>query len=485
VLELLGLEPLADVDGASLRPRIDGDEAGEDALAYGETLMPRIEFGWSELYSLRGERYKYIDAPTPELYDLQADPGELQNLAFQERDLAAEMSGLLEQWRTGAEATGAAQAAERTMTPEEEARLRSLGYLAGDAHKSDPGDADRTRPDPKDMIGEVRALDDARDLLAGGDAEGALAGVATILDANPGNHQARTTRVLALIELGRLGEAEVAASEAKIAAREDADASRELMAKAGGLLASIYQLAGKQPQAEEEYRAVIDLDPTSQGARVDLARLLLHAGRAEESQALIDEVLAVDPSHGMALAMQLRLADARGDDAGALRAAEGLADQRAGDPPTLVRAGRLLMGDGQPARAAACFELALELGERLDPTVLGELGTARLGADDLDGAWDAFQAAANLRPNDPRPPYFLGTIALRQGDEPRARSHFDRSLALDRRFTAPLIRLGQWLAQQGRTDEALEAFNAALQRNPGDAEARSWIERLQGATANR
>ncbi len=48
--------------------------------AYSETLMPRFNFGWSELRSLRSEGLKVIEAPRPEVYDLEADPGELMNL---------------------------------------------------------------------------------------------------------------------------------------------------------------------------------------------------------------------------------------------------------------------------------------------------------------------------------------------------------------------------------------------------------------------
>ena len=51
------------------------------AALYAETLAPRLDFGWSELRAWRDGRYKYIRAPRPELYDLEADPGETRNLA--------------------------------------------------------------------------------------------------------------------------------------------------------------------------------------------------------------------------------------------------------------------------------------------------------------------------------------------------------------------------------------------------------------------
>src|SRR5262249_59214769 len=47
---------------------------------YAETLAPRVDFGWSELRSLRDGRYKYVKAPRPELYDVEADPAETRDL---------------------------------------------------------------------------------------------------------------------------------------------------------------------------------------------------------------------------------------------------------------------------------------------------------------------------------------------------------------------------------------------------------------------
>ena len=66
----------------------DTSELGLEA--YAEAVYPRFHFGWSDLRTLRAGRYKYIEAPRPELYDLQNDPGEQQN-RIADRDALASL----------------------------------------------------------------------------------------------------------------------------------------------------------------------------------------------------------------------------------------------------------------------------------------------------------------------------------------------------------------------------------------------------------
>ena len=44
--------------------------------AYGESYGTMFWHGWSPLVCLRDDRWTYIDAPRPELYDRWSDPGE-------------------------------------------------------------------------------------------------------------------------------------------------------------------------------------------------------------------------------------------------------------------------------------------------------------------------------------------------------------------------------------------------------------------------
>jgi hypothetical protein len=56
--------------------------------AYSESYCARNHYGWSELRALRSGRDKLIQTTRPELYDMERDPEERQNLYETRRDLA-------------------------------------------------------------------------------------------------------------------------------------------------------------------------------------------------------------------------------------------------------------------------------------------------------------------------------------------------------------------------------------------------------------
>lgn len=148
VLELLGL-PSPRVDGVSLLELMNGNQGGPELDAYSESLYPE-RLGWSPLYALRQGRFKLIDAPRPELYDLDVDPFEKQNIYDDRRSVAQGMTVHLNEIAKGRERSQR-PLGETAVSPEVQARLAALGYVAS-AIIRDP--ADRSpRPDPKDCIG--------------------------------------------------------------------------------------------------------------------------------------------------------------------------------------------------------------------------------------------------------------------------------------------------------------------------------------------
>jgi choline-sulfatase len=153
ILDALSLPRATDMRGRSL---IAGKVAGE---IYSESLYARNHFGCAALRALRSGRYKYIDAPNPELYDLSSDPLESRNLYSTEQPRATAMRR-----RIMALVANAPAAKPRAPSPDTVNALRSLGYLSGSTASSRL----ESRVDPKDRIGDFELYGRALALASAG-----------------------------------------------------------------------------------------------------------------------------------------------------------------------------------------------------------------------------------------------------------------------------------------------------------------------------
>jgi Flp pilus assembly protein TadD len=81
ILDLAKAPIPGNLRGRSLKPVLEGTGDIPEQAVYSEALYARYHFGWSELTAVTDARYRYIKAPEEELYDLERDPRERQNLA--------------------------------------------------------------------------------------------------------------------------------------------------------------------------------------------------------------------------------------------------------------------------------------------------------------------------------------------------------------------------------------------------------------------
>jgi arylsulfatase A-like enzyme len=141
LLDYLGLSIPQAVQGRSLMPLIRG-EAGETSdppafsLAQPRAFrVPEIATKLDEealITSIRAWPFKLIEypaspAPVYQLFNLEKDPAEKQNLAAERPELVAALAAQIRQWRLE---TGALEAvAEPSLSPEAMKALRSLGYV--------------------------------------------------------------------------------------------------------------------------------------------------------------------------------------------------------------------------------------------------------------------------------------------------------------------------------------------------------------------
>src|SRR5215468_53128 len=79
VLDVMHMDADASLPGRSVVPLLKGVRRTSPKGVYEETYLPFYTYGWAKLRVLRRDRWKLIDAPEPELYDLGRDPRELSN----------------------------------------------------------------------------------------------------------------------------------------------------------------------------------------------------------------------------------------------------------------------------------------------------------------------------------------------------------------------------------------------------------------------
>lgn len=100
-----------------------------------------------------------------------------------------------------------------------------------------------------------------------------------------------------------------------------------------------------------------------------------------------------------------------------------------------------------------------------------------------DEATDQFRQALERDPGFVQALNRLGHIALDQGDLATAEATFERSVALAPGEPRPHDSLGLLYLRQGRFDDAIRAFEAALAHDARFAESRSNLERARAARA--
>ena len=178
LLDLLGIAA-GEHDGESLLNRA----ADADRAVYVETLAPKLNHGWSPLYALRRHHDKYIDAPTPEYYDLRSDPGELHNLwadRHAEPEVLAEHLAALMESHARFEHVGEVVEDLDRDTIE---KLAALGYVRGQAVEE--GD---TLLDPKDMVSDWDSkAQRASALVSARRPEEAISLLSAMLQVSPGD----------------------------------------------------------------------------------------------------------------------------------------------------------------------------------------------------------------------------------------------------------------------------------------------------------
>ncbi len=390
ILELVGGPALKAPHARSLRKAIDGREPERLPAVYAETYVPKLAMGGAALRALRDERYKLIDAPRAELYDMVRDPGETRNRYVDEPRIVQALRAELERLTAG----GSGAMNVRPIDDEAIEKLEALGYLGAgtDVSSMDSGVEGK---DPKDLIGVFNRLRKAAEAV-------------------------RSRRFPEAVPILRA-----------VIAEEPKNAFAHM------LMASTYLGMRQYPQAIEELRAYLALQPTSAQAHHLMA--IAYANLGDRTNALKEA--------GAAIAIDAHLSDARVLRAGLLSALgrrdEAVEELRAAvnaDPDKpMLRMGlaEVLVDAGQASAAEAEYRALLQQDPLFAPALAG-LGAllARRGA--LEEASGVLRRSLEADPRQAEVRFNLASVLERQGHAPQARAEYERLARAE--DTAPAVR---------------------------------------------
>jgi len=284
ILSAIGVAAPAELNGESLLPLLEqtnNAQASSNRPLFGETDYP-LRWGWAPLRALRTDNTKWIEAPRPELYDLQGDPQELKNLYAPDgaSSKAQSMQAEMAKWKA---------------------------KLPPSSNSGKPGEP---LPDPKDKIEVQNLLHNA--MLANDDNRSS--------DARQFLEKALWLDPNSPTTLRQLGELELAAGDfAKAAVHlKRACELRPDDSTAAFELGETLEKSGDWPGARDALESSLKLAPSQISARLLLGHVYLQLKDAKNSADQFEAALLVDSNNSDG---RLGLAEAQieqSDFAGAL-----------------------------------------------------------------------------------------------------------------------------------------------------------------------
>jgi arylsulfatase A-like enzyme/Flp pilus assembly protein TadD len=288
MLSLYDIAQPPTASGRSLLPLLDGESFGERAM-YTESEYCSLNYGWAPLASIVRGKWKLIDAPTPELYDLEADPGELDNLAAQRPDAVESLLSELSELRAGMQDRSGLTIESSS---ELSSALEALGYAG-----AQPSPASADGRNPVESIALLARYNEAVEFGHSGEYEKMVPLLEEIVAECPGPIGFRSTLASGYLELDRAPEA-IVLLEAVLAENPTYEPAHVYAGRAQLRL-------GDLDRALAHFRANLSQVPGSWRVQLPVAQILTVQEKHEEALVAwrrMVELQPDDPSHHMRLA---------------------------------------------------------------------------------------------------------------------------------------------------------------------------------------
>ncbi len=458
VLDLLGIDTgKLTIQGKSLTGIIGAGKPDQRPL-YLETRFPFESMGWSPLEGVMLGDWKYIRAPTEELYNVRDDPEERTNLFPGESEISGQLAAVLDSIES--DLSNGAQSSRVEVDRETRDKLERLGYIT-----ADEGIVPDLK-DPKEMISHEAVKGKGSYYFRRGEFERAVRAFTESLELDPTNVTLMNYRGLALYSLGKTGEA-----------IEQWRKGAEL--RPGNLdihlnLGMAYLVTGQLDSALESYEQVLEINPFYVKALIGKGKVLKLQSDSDDALSNFEKAVRIDPmSHEARYWLGITLKD-RGKLDAALEELDHALSLKSG----MIRARRIkaqiLIELGKFGEAVAILdELTLQQPARSD--LLLELGQALELDERPDESLAAYRKAAAIDSNSFMAHNNIGSLLDRLGKTAEAERELRTALELNDQFPHAYYNLGNLLLREGRKEEARRAFTKFLELWSQDDETKARV----------
>ena len=171
----------AECQGESLVPLMFREKSRQKTTAYTETYYTRLHYGWSELTAWYQGKFKYIQAPRPELYNRETDAQEKQDLFLKESYKSKNMKNTLGKFIRTQSKNALIPGNMKNVSQKDLRKLETLGYVTTVVDTR----GKKNLADPKDKLGTYNAYLDTHELIREGRLDDAQASLEKIIADSP------------------------------------------------------------------------------------------------------------------------------------------------------------------------------------------------------------------------------------------------------------------------------------------------------------
>lgn len=357
-----------------------------------EALKPYLQYGWQPQFMVVLDGIKMIQSGDIEVFDLQADPDETNNLVGSV-DLAPELQGAISGYSSRAlEEQNSQVETQEALSQKTVERLASLGYVGTSGHPV----LRNVAPNPRDMVHIYRDLDIGSGHFTSQNYDAAIQVFSGILEVDPYNFMAAMR------------------------------------------LAVAYSVTDQKDQAQEFFERARSINPSSIDLRHYHAMHYMRNQQRDLAEPLFESVLLEMPDRLPALQGLVSIYTRQGKDEKAMQLLEKVVKIKDSPGPELVRLGEMRMAKGDTKAAISAFEQASQVLDRRFRQNL-ELGVLYLADRQYSNAASSLDKVSRFHPAYPMALFKRAQVSvlLKEADsEARVRQAWQRADNNTRRLIA-------------------------------------------------